>query len=69
MRRTGVQVGNFEKNSLEVPRSCSLGVAFSPLRGTNSFFGSIAGFQCHAIQNENQNCSIDEVQNLRKERR
>ena len=23
----------------------------------------IAGFQCHAIQNKNQNCSIDEVQN------
>ena len=30
---------------------------------------SIAGFQCHAIQNKNQNCSTDEVQNLRKERR
>ena len=29
----------------------------------------IAGFQCHAIQNQNQNRSIDEVQNLRKERR
>ena len=36
-----------------------------------SFFTvlSIAGFQCHAIENKNQNCSIDEVQNLRKERR
>ena len=29
----------------------------------------IAGFQCHAIQNKNQNHSIDEVQILRKERR
>ena len=28
----------------------------------------IAGFQCHAIQNKNQNCSIDEVQNLRKKK-
>ena len=34
--------------------------------GVNSF---IAGFQCHAIQNKNQNHSIDEVQILRKERR
>ena len=30
---------------------------------------SIAGFQCHAIQNKNQNHSIDKVQILRKERR
>ena len=29
----------------------------------------IAGFQCHAIQNKNQNHSIDKVQILRKERR
>ena len=29
----------------------------------------IAGFQCHAIQNKNQNHSIDQVQILRKERR
>ena len=33
---------------------------------------SIAGFQCHAIQNrsnKNQNRSIDNVQNLENERR
>ena len=30
---------------------------------------TIAGFQCHAIQNKNQNHSIDKVQILRKERR
>ena len=29
----------------------------------------IAGFQCHAIQNKNQNYSIDKVQILRKETR
>ena len=29
----------------------------------------IAGFQCHAIQNKNQNHSIDKVQILRKERK
>ena len=29
----------------------------------------IAGFQCHAIQNKNQNHSIDQVQIPRKERR
>ena len=29
----------------------------------------IAGFQCHAIKNKNQNHSIDKVQILRKERR
>ena len=29
----------------------------------------IAGFHCHAIQNKNQNHSIDKVQILRKERR
>ena len=29
----------------------------------------IAGFQCHAIENKNQNHSIDEVKILRKERR
>ena len=29
----------------------------------------IAGFQCHAIQNKNQNHSIDKVQILRKKRR
>ena len=29
----------------------------------------IAGFQCHAIENKNQNHSIDKVQILRKERR
>ena len=30
---------------------------------------AIASFQCHAIQNKNQNHSIDKVQILRKERR
>ena len=32
-------------------------------------FKDIAGFQCHVIQNKNQNHSIDKVQILRKERR
>ena len=27
-----------------------------------------AGFQCHVIQNKNQNCAIDKVQNLGKKR-
>jgi len=38
IKRTGVSVRNFEKNSLEFPTSCFVGVAYifySPLRGTN----------------------------------
>ena len=38
----------------------------------NSVYDAIAGFQCHAIQidqNKNQNRSIDKVQNLGNERR
>ena len=31
--------------------------------------GNFAGFQCHAIQNKNQNRSIDKVQNLGNERK
>ena len=34
-----------------------------------SFEDSIAGFQCHVIQNKNQNHPIDKVQILRKGRR
>ena len=37
-----------------------------------SLYITIAGFQCHAIQtdqNKNQNCAIDKVQNLGNERR
>jgi len=30
---------------------------------------AIAGFQCHGIQNKNQNRSMDKVQNLGNERR
>ena len=52
IRKMKVLLGKFEKNLLEVPRSCFVGVAcfFPPLRGTNSyrthsllsyFFGSI----------------------------
>jgi len=36
VKRTGLLVGNIEKNPLEVPRSCFVGVAFSSLRGANS---------------------------------
>ena len=34
-----------------------------------SFPVSIGGFHCHAIRNKNQNRSIDEVQNLRNEKK
>ena len=33
------------------------------------FFFAIVGFHCHAIENENQNRSLDKVQNLGNERR
>ena len=32
-------------------------------------FFAIVGFHCHAIENENQNRSLDKVQNLGNERR